>query len=254
MFKSNMKYTLPPTEMKSNNHQDIDKLDDSSSFNLLVNANDEAVKSVSDAKEYIHKAIDQILLRLNKSSCGRIIYCGAGTSARIGVQDGSELYPTFGWPHSRIDYIIAGGNAALLRPLENAEDDKNNATDKVIDVKVNENDIIIGLAASGNTPFTCQVLKESRKKGALTIGISNNKNSLLNEISEFNIILDTGPEPVVGSTRLKAGTAQKICLNIISTILMIKLGRVKNGMMNYLVPTNKKLKKRQALIKKSLNL
>ena len=249
-----MKYTLPPTEMKSNNHQDIDQMDDSSSFDLLVNVNDEAVKAVANCKKCIHRAIDQILIRLNASNYGRIIYCGAGTSARIGVQDGSELYPTFGWPHCRIDYIIAGGNAALLKPVENAEDNKKNATAQVIDIKVNEKDIVIGITASGNTPFTCQVLKESRKKGALTIGVSNNKNALLNEIAETSIILNTGPEPVVGSTRLKAGTAQKICLNIISTILMIKLGRVKNGLMNYLIPANKKLKKRQALIKKSLGI
>ena len=249
-----MNDTLPPTELKSNNHEDIDKMNESSSFDLLINANEEAVTAVQNAKNDIQEVISQILNRLKQSNAGRIIYCGAGTSARIGVQDGAELYPTFSWPQARLEYIIAGGSTALLKPVENAEDNENEASLKVINAKINKTDVVIGLAASGNTPFTCQVLKESKKRGALTIGISNNESGLVNKISEFCITLNTGPEPVVGSTRLKAGTAQKICLNIISTILMIRLGRVKNGMMKYLVPANNKLKQRQILIKKLLDV
>ena len=247
-----MKYTLPPTELKSNLHEDIDKVDDNTKFNLLIQTNEKAVRSVDDSKKSIQDAIHKILKKLNNTDSGRIIYCGAGTSARIGVQDGSELYPTFGWPINRVDYIIAGGINALVRSIENAEDDINEAKLRVKTKNVNQNDVVIGLAASGNTPFTCEVLKEAKKRGALTIGISNNSNGLISKISEFPILLDTGPETVVGSTRLKAGTAQKICLNIISTILMIKLGRVKSGMMNFLVPTNKKLKKRKAFINEML--
>ena len=249
-----MKNNLPPTELKSNNHKNIDEMDDFSRFDLIINSNNEAIKSVEQAKEQIQEVINQIFKHLNNNKIGRIIYCGAGTSARIGVQDGSELYPTFGWPYNRLDFIIAGGNTALLRAAEEAEDNINEALSKVKDMNINHSDVVIGLAASGNTPFTCGVLEAARSRGALTIGISNNKNGLLNKISESLILLNTGPEVVTGSTRLKAGTAQKICLNIISTGLMIKMGKVKNGMMNFLVPTNKKLKKRQARINKLLNL
>jgi len=247
-----MKTILPPTELKSNNHEDIDKMDNSSRFDLMINSNNEAIKSVEQAKDSIEEVINQILKRLNNSNIGRIIYCGAGTSARIGVQDGSELYPTFGWPHNRLDFIIAGGDIALLRAVEKSEDNINEAISKVKGININHSDVVIGLAASGNTPFTCQVLKESRSRGALTIGIFNNKNGLLNKISNFSIILNTGSEVVTGSTRLKAGTAQKVCLNIISTLLMIKMGRVKNGYMSHMLVTNEKLRQRQIRINKEL--
>ena len=243
-----MKDSLPPTELKSNVHEDIDKVDDNTKFSLLIQTNEKAVRSVENSKNSIKEAIHKILDKVNNTNSSRIIYCGAGTSARVGVQDGSELYPTFGWPINRVDYIIAGGTNALIKSIENAEDDIDDAKLQVGAKNINKNDVVIGLTASGNTPFTCEVIKEAKKRGALTIGISNNSNGNINKISELPILLDTGPETVVGSTRLKAGTAQKICLNIISTILMIKLGRVERGMMNFLVPTNKKLKKRKALI------
>ena len=247
-----MKNNLPPTELKSNNHKNIDEMDDFCRFDLIINSNNEAIKSVEQAKEQIQEVINQIFKHLNNNKIGRIIYCGAGTSARIGVQDGSELYPTFGWPYNRLDFIIAGGNTALLRAAEEAEDNINEALSKVKDMNINHSDVVIGLAASGNTPFTCQVLKEARRRGALTIGIFNNKNGLLNKISNFSIILNTGSEVVTGSTRLKAGTAQKVCLNIISTLLMIKMGRVKNGYMSHMLVTNEKLRQRQIRINKEL--
>ena len=246
-----MKDNLPDTELKSKNHDNIDKMSKKARFQLMINSNEEAVLAVKKAENDINEIIDQIYKRLNISKKSRIIYCGAGTSARIAVQDGVELYPTFGWPQKRLDFIIAGDKKALSQPVENAEDDVLNASSLVLKKKINQNDVVIALAASGNTPFTCQVMADAKNLGALTIGVSNNYYGLLNKISELIIFLDTGPEVVIGSTRLKAGTSQKICLNIISTGLMIKMGRVKNGEMNFLIATNKKLLKRQARIKKS---
>lgn len=247
-----MDIILPPTETRSKQHEDIDKMSDDQYFNLMINTNIEALNSIRNAKKDIKDVIKQILKMLKKNKTGRIIYCGAGTSVRIAVQDGSELYPTFGWPEERLDFIIAGGNKALIKAVEKSEDNIKDAIAQVIHKNINEKDVVIGLAASGNTPFTFAVLKEAKQRGSLTVGIVNNTNGIIKNICDCIIVLDTGPEVVMGSTRLKAGTAQKVCLNIISTGLMTKLGRVKNGMMNFLVPTNKKLIDRKNRMKKFL--
>ena len=182
------------------------------------------------------------------NASGRIIYAGAGTSARIGLQDGVELLPTFNWPKERVDFIIAGGNEAILNAVENAEDDMMEATKDTSKKLINSEDVVIGLAVSGNTPYTCKVLEESNKKGALTIAISNNPKGEILNFGQCQIILNTREEVISGSTRLKAGTAQKICLNIISSMVMAKMGRVKNGIMSHMVPTNEKLRQRKLRI------
>ena len=189
----------------------------------------------------IELAINQIYDHLVINTKGRLIYVGAGTSGRIGVQDGVELFPTFNWPKHRLEYILAGGNKAIFNAIENAEDDTLKAVEATSEKFINSQDVVIGLAASGNTPFTCKVMEEARKKGALTIAISNNPKGHLLKFGQVQIILDTKEEVISGSTRLKAGTAQKICLNIISSMVMTKMGRVRNGMMSHMVPTNKKL-------------
>ena len=153
----------------------------------------------------------------------------------------------------RVDFLIAGGFDALLKSIENAEDNLNNASENFKDLKINRKDVVIGIAASGNTPYTCRVLELSQKVNALTVAISNNKFGNLFLHSDFQLFLDTRQEILAGSTRLKAGTAQKICLNIISTMIMTKLGFVKKGMMVNMVPMNDKLKKRAFQIKKHLN-
>ena len=168
------------------------------------------------------------------------------------VQDGVELLPTFNWSDKRLDYIIAGGNKAIIKAVENAEDDVLAAKDAISKKLVNSNDVVIGLAASGNTPFTCKVLEEAEKKGALTIAISNNPDGYILKFGDVKIILDTQEEVISGSTRLKAGTAQKICLNIISSMVMIKMGRIKNGIMSHMVPTNEKLRNRKLRINKQI--
>src|SRR6266508_2984519 len=157
---------------------------------------------------------------------GRLVYAGAGTSGRLAVQDGAELAPTFGWPKDRLLLLIAGGRDALLQSVEGAEDDVADARQLIGQHAIDVDDVLVAVAASGTTPFTLACLREAGSRGALTIGIANNQGTPILKESHHPIFLDTGPEPIAGSTRLKAGTAQKITLNGLSTLLMILLGRV----------------------------
>jgi N-acetylmuramic acid 6-phosphate etherase len=230
----------------------IDQLSLIDGINLIVNEQKNAAIDVKRAAKSIECAINKVVEHLTLHKKGRLIYVGAGTSGRIGIQDGVELFPTFNWPKNRLDYVIAGGNLAILTAVENAEDNIILAKDIVIEKKINYQDVVIGLAASGNTPFTCKVMEEANDKKALTIAISNNPNGKILKFGMVKIILDTKEEVIAGSTRLKAGTAQKICLNIISSMVMVKMGRVKNGIMCNMVPTNKKLRERKLRIERQL--
>ncbi len=247
-----MKHTISKTEILYSKSDPIDKLDIFTATQLMASEQKEAVKTVEEALPSINVAIEEIYNHLKLNIKGRLIYVGAGTSGRIGIQDGVELYPTFNWPKKRLDFIIAGGNKAILKAVENAEDDILEAAEVVKKKFINSDDIVIGLAASGNTPFTCKVLEEAKSKNSLTVAISNNPHGKILEFGKVNIILDTKEEVIAGSTRLKAGTAQKICLNIISSLVMVKFGRVKNGFMNEMIPTNQKLRLRKAFINKIL--
>ena len=239
---------IPKTERTFKKSKPIDHLSSTEAIAIMIKEQKDASLGVYKAMKSIEIATDKIYERLKSSSKGRLIYAGAGTSGRIGVQDGVELLPTFSWPQKRLDYIIAGGKKAILKSIENAEDDTHQAIHTILKKSVNSQDVIIALAASGNTPFTCKILEETKKKGALTIGISNNPNGNLLKFADGKIILDTKEELIAGSTRLKAGTAQKICLNIISSLVMIKMGRVKNGKMSHMLPTNQKLRDRKIRI------
>ena len=239
---------IPKTERIYKKSEPIDHLSSAEAIYLMIKEHKEASFDINKAAKSIEIATNKIYQHLNTNPQGRLIYVGAGTSGRIGVQDGVELLPTFNWPKSRLDYIIAGGNRAVLNSIENAEDDISEATKIVLKKLINSQDVLIGLAASGNTPFTCKVLEEANNKEALTIAISNNPHGKLLEFGKCKIILDTKEELIAGSTRLKAGTAQKICLNIISSMVMIKMGRVKNGIMSHMVPTNEKLRQRKLRI------
>jgi N-acetylmuramic acid 6-phosphate etherase len=236
---------ISKTELLFKKSKPIDHLSVGEGITLMVNEQKDAAMAVKNVTDSIEVAINQIYERLMLHNEGRLIYAGAGTSGRIGVQDGVELFPTFNWPNSRLDYIIAGGNKAILNAVENAEDDVFAAKEAISKKIINSNDVVIGLAASGNTPFTCKVLEEAGKKGALIIAISNNPFGYILKFGQVKIILDTQEEVISGSTRLKAGTAQKICLNIISSMVMTKMGRVKNGIMSHMVPTNEKLRNRK---------
>ena len=241
------------TETMPKPNEYIDLLNDDDALTLMLNNQSEAIDAIRNSLPSIKEAASQITNILSKNKKSKLIYVGAGTSGRIAVQDAVELHPTFGWPKENIDFIIAGGLNALTQSIEDAEDLMNEKTEFIIRNKIRDIDVVIGLAASGSTPFTVQIIKLAKKKGALTIGISNNENSNLERASDIPILLNTGLEIIAGSTRLKAGTAQKICLNLISNLVMTRLGNVKNGMMNNLVVTNKKLKKRKALIQSKLN-
>jgi N-acetylmuramic acid 6-phosphate etherase len=177
---------------------------------------------------------------------GRVFYLGAGTSGRLGVLDASELPPTFGVPDNMVIGLIAGGDRALRQAVESAEDDPDKAWGELQEYKVNELDTVIGIAASGTTPYVIGGIQHARKNGLLTGCITCNPNSKVAEVTEFPIEAIVGPEFVTGSTRLKAGTAQKMILNMITTTIMIKLGRVKGNKMVNMQLTNKKLVDRGA--------
>jgi N-acetylmuramic acid 6-phosphate etherase len=199
------------------------------------------------AVEAVRRALPQITLAAEAaaerlSGDGRLIYVGAGTSGRIAVQDGAELGPTFGWPAERLVFAMAGGEAALLNSVEGAEDDADDGAGQMASAGPDE--VVIGVAASGATPFTLAAIKEARPRGALTIGLANNQGAPLLDAAEFPVLLDTGSEVLAGSTRMKAGTAQKTALNLISTAIMIRLGRVYKGQMVDMQLSNAKLRKR----------
>ena len=242
------KKSLPITEYLNETLPFIDEVSALEGIDLLLNDQYLAVLSLEKKKNDILKVIEAIHNKLKDNKSGRLIYAGAGTSGRICVQDGVELNPTFGWPRSKVEFIIAGGKKSLLKSIENAEDDEIKASKEVERLNVNEKDILIGVAASGTTPFTSRVLKDASNKRALTVDISNNPYGKILENCTYKIILETNEEMIAGSTRLKAGTSQKICLNLISSMLMIKLGKVKKGRMISLVANNKKLKLRKESI------
>jgi N-acetylmuramic acid 6-phosphate etherase len=172
---------------------------------------------------------------------GRLIYCGAGASGRLAVQDGVELHPTFGWPSERLVYLIAGGTQALLRSAEGAEDDAGAGAREGAALNPSPSDVVVAVAASGTTRYTCAVQAIARAAGALTIALANNPGTPLLTRAEHPVLLHTGSEFLAGSTRMTAGTAQKIALNLFSTRLMTELGRVYQGFMVDMVPSNAKL-------------
>jgi N-acetylmuramic acid 6-phosphate etherase len=175
---------------------------------------------------------------------GRLIYVGAGTSGRVAVQDGAELTPTFAWPQERIGFIIAGGANAFVTSVEGAEDDVDDATAQIDAAKLSAQDVVIAVAASGTTPFTVAALQQAGRYQAVTIGIANNPGTALLEAAKYPVLVETGSELIAGSTRMKAGTAQKVVLNLISSGIMIRLGRVYRGMMVDMQTTNAKLRRR----------
>lgn len=246
----NTKNANTETILPKNMHIDI--LSDDQALLLMLKNQAECLKIIKKNLSLIKIASNAIINHLNKHKDGRIIYVGAGTSGRIAVQDGAELYPTFSWPKKRFSFIIAGGKKALTSSIEGSEDNISEAYKNFIDKKINNKDVVIALAASGKTPFTFEILRLSKLSNALTIGIENNSGGLLQKIADYSILLNTGAEALAGSTRLKAGTSQKICLNLMSTLIMTRMGRVKKGLMSHMKPQNHKLKTRQKLIQKKL--
>lgn len=210
---------------------------------MLINAEDQKVAlAVRDELPNIAAAVDAITSRMQRG--GRLIYIGAGTSGRLGVLDASECPPTFGTPPELVVGLIAGGDIALTDAIEGAEDDQIGGAHEIADLHVDENDCVVSIAASGGTPYAIGGLEEAKKRGALTVSIACNRPSPLEELAEIGIAPIVGPEVVSGSTRLKAGTAQKMVLNMISTGVMIRLGKTYSNLMVDVQPTNIKLRQR----------
>ena len=230
------------TEDISPRYLDLDAWSAADQIRALHESQVEAVAAVGPALSAIARAVEAAVPRLRQG--GRIIYAGAGTSARIGVQDGAELLPTFNWPSEQVAFVIAGGEVALMRAVENAEDSAEGGVQRIAALGVGADDVVLGIAASGNTPFTVAAVKAARERGALTVGIANNAGSQLLAASEIPVLIETGPEAIAGSTRLKAGTAQKVALNLFSTAVMAQMGRVYQGLMVDMRPTNAKLRRR----------
>jgi N-acetylmuramic acid 6-phosphate etherase len=230
------------TERPSPRYSSIDIWDAPDILDSIIEAQFAAVAAVRAARPAIESAAIAMKERLRHR--GRLVYVGAGTSGRLAVQDGAELIPTFGWPEDRLVLLIAGGRDALLQTIEGAEDEVDQAV-RLIDLhQINVEDVLIAVAASGTTPFTLACLREGRRRGTLTIGIANNPSTPILQESHHAIWLDTGCEPIAGSTRLKAGTAQKVTLNALSSLLMILLGKVHQGLMVDVRISNEKLTRR----------
>src|SRR5713101_7858482 len=238
------------TERASPRYSDLDVWAPLDIVEAMIEGQFTAVAAVRAARFVLLEAALAAAERLRNG--GRLVYVGAGTSGRLAVQDGAELIPTFSWPQDRLLLLMAGGKDALLRSVEGAEASDDQAIRLVQRHEIGVNDVLIGVAASGTTPFTLSCLKEARRRGALTIGVANNRDTPVLEEADYPIWLDTGSEPIAGSTRMKAGTAQRITLNVFSSVLMILLGRVYDGLMVDLQAVNQKLVRRSESILKRL--
>ncbi len=201
-----------------------------------------AVNAVRAARGQIAAAVAAAVPRLERG--GRLIYIGAGTSGRLGLLDSVELYPTFSWPRERAIALLAGGAEAVYRAAEGAEDNAGQGGLDLAATNAGPDDVVIALAAAGTTAYTLGAMRAARKAGALTIGIANNVDAPLTTEAEIGITLDTGAELISGSTRLKAGTAQKITLNTFSSSVMVRMNKVYGNLMVDLKPTNAKLVRR----------
>jgi N-acetylmuramic acid 6-phosphate etherase len=230
------------TERQSPRYSGIDMWDPADALDAMVEGQFAAVAAVRAARAALERAAIAMEARLRRH--GRLVYAGAGTSGRLAVQDGAELMPTFSWPPERLLLLMAGGKDALMRSVEGAEDAIEHAVREVRLNRIDGRDVLIAVAASGTTPFTLACLREAKARGALTIGIANNRGTPLLDEADHPIWLDTGAEPIAGSTRMKAGTAQRIALNLLSSLLMILLGRVYEGLMVDMQAVNDKLVRR----------
>jgi N-acetylmuramic acid 6-phosphate etherase len=234
------------TERHSPRYSAIDVWSPADILDAMIEGQFAAVAAVRAARPALEEAALAAESRLRHG--GRLAYAGAGTSGRLAVQDGAELTPTFSWSKERLLLLIAGGREALVQSVEGAEDQTDQAVALVRRHAIDAGDVLIAVAASGTTPFTLACLREAKARGALTIGIANNRDTPLLGEAERPIWLDTGAEPIAGSTRMKAGTAQRIALNLLSSLVMIRLGRVYKGLMVDLTAVNDKLVRRSERI------
>jgi N-acetylmuramic acid 6-phosphate etherase len=230
------------TERPSPRYSAIDLWSPADILDAMIEGQFAAVAAVHAARAALESAALAIEDRLKQG--GRLVYAGAGTSGRLAVQDGAELMPTFGWPPERLLLLMAGGHDALIQAVEGAEDEAEESARLVRQHRIERKDAVIAVAASGTTPFTLACLREAKTRGALTVGIANNADTPLLGEADHPIRLETGAEPIAGSTRMKAGTAQRVALTMLSSLVMIRLGRVYEGLMVDVQATNRKLVRR----------
>lgn len=231
------------TEQRSSRFEGLDTWETSEVLKALLGGQMQSLNAVWSALGVLEAAVEDAAKRLH-GDAGRLVYVGAGTSGRLGVLDGIELIPTFGWPEERLLYGLAGGETGLVRPQEGAEDSKEAGRAFILDNEIGKDDVVIGIAASGTTPYTRAAVQAARSNGALTISLANNPGSPLLDDAEYGILLQTGPEVLAGSTRMSAGTSQKAALNLFSTALMVRLKKVYKGYMVDMQSTNEKLEQR----------
>jgi N-acetylmuramic acid 6-phosphate etherase len=233
---------MATTEDRAARFDAIDAMPTADAVALMLEEQAAAVAAIRGASDAIAAAAEAAAERLRGG--GRLVYAGAGTSGRLGALDGVELGPTFRWPDERLIFVLAGGTDALMRSAEGAEDDVAAARAAVADAAIGPGDVLIGIAASGRTPFTLAAVDSARTAGALTIAIANNPDAPLLNAANHGLLAATGSEVIAGSTRMKAGTAQKVILNMLSTAIMLRLGRVYRGLMIDMQISNEKLLQR----------
>ena len=234
------------TEKPSLAHTRLDEYPTPELVAVLIEDQDAAVKAVRAAAPQLAAAVTAALPRIEAG--GRLVYVGAGTSGRLGLLDSVELCPTFSWPVARAIALLAGGRDAAFQSAEGAEDSREQGAAAVTGAQVGALDVVLLISASGTTPSTLGALHAARAGGALTIGIVNNPGAAIAVDADISITLDTGAELISGSTRLKAGTAQKVALNAFSTALMVRLNKVYRNLMVDVQPTNAKLVRRTVML------
>ncbi|MHB8486973.1 MAG: N-acetylmuramic acid 6-phosphate etherase [Candidatus Acidiferrales bacterium] len=230
------------TEQQNPRSRNIDQKSTREILQVINREDAQIARAVAPEIPKIARAVDGIAARIRKG--GRLFYIGAGTSGRLGVLDASECPPTFGVPRTLVQGIIAGGTRALTESVEGAEDHEEQGARDLRARGMTSGDVVVGLAASGSTPYALGALKYARKHGAYTIGLTMNRGSAISRLAHVTIAPETGPEVIAGSTRMKAGTAEKMVLNMLSTAVMIRLGHVYDNWMIKVAKTNKKLRER----------
>jgi N-acetylmuramic acid 6-phosphate etherase len=230
------------TEMRNPATVNIDKETTFDMLRLIQTANEESVAAVGNALPQIVRVVEAATRAIKAG--GRIVYVGAGSSGRLAVLDASECPTTYGVDDSTVIALIAGGKEAVFKSSPAIEDSVDRGRDDMLSLGVGCNDLVVGLSASGGAGYVVGALSLARERGAMTASVSSNMNTPIEGVAEIAVVTPTGPEPIAGSTRMKAGNAQKMVLNMISTGAMIKSGRIRSNLMINLQPSNEKLRKR----------
>jgi N-acetylmuramic acid 6-phosphate etherase len=241
-MKSHMRAEKRRTEQRNEASKDLDHMSSLEIVKLMSQEDQKVPRAVARELAAIARAVDGIVARMQAG--GRLIYVGAGTSGRLGVLDASECPPTFGVSPELVRGVIAGGKKAITQPVEGAEDSEAGGRRDLSKLRISRNDSVVGVAASGTTPYVLAAIAHAKRHGALTVAITANRQSLLVKAAHVAITPDVGPEVLTGSTRLKAGTAQKMVLNMLSTATMVRLGHAYENLMIDLTKTNRKLRDR----------